>query len=229
MALTFLQAAINSTSSLSTYTFASQNIGTAASDRVVIVLVKISATSGTISNVTIQGITSTLIQYQGGAVGSCSVGIAIASVPTGTTGDVVVNFSSSLTGECGIGVYTANSINLTAYNSAATGFGIAPTDPTLTVSVNIPATGFTIGIAATQNDAAVTGFTWTGLTKDYEGVVRSNAWHSGASGTPTAQTGYSVSVVIASTTTLNVALLVASFQSNASTTVPMLATLGIGS
>lgn len=216
MAATFLQAAVNATLNQSSYTFTSQNIGTAASDRIITALVKMSGAAGSVfGTITIGGITATVIQSQGGATGVCSAAIATAAVPTGTTATVVVNITGGLGFECGIGLYSSNNTNTTAFNSAGSGIQAAATNPAPSVSINIPSTGHTLGVAATQNDAAVTSFTWTNLTRDYQAVVRSNAWHSGASGTPAQQNSLAITATLATGGAVNYVLLAASFASNA--------------
>lgn len=220
-AATFQTSATDSTLFQTSYTFTSQAIGTAASDRDVIVLVKLSGdVAASISGVTIGGVSATVISYNGGSSGASKAAIAIAPVPTGTTATVVVSLSGGQGFECGIGVYTANNINLTAYDSGhAAGVG---TNPAPNVSINIPSSGFTIGVVGTQNDNSISGISWTNLTRDYQGAVRSNAWHSGASGAPSAQSGYSITANISSSGDTNYVMLAASFQENASSATSIL-------
>lgn len=81
----------STTSAASAHTFSAVSLSTAASDRRVIVSV-CRNTATTVSSVTIAGISATAAVTTGGA------GIWIADVPTGTSGDIVVTFGSSVTG-----------------------------------------------------------------------------------------------------------------------------------
>lgn len=93
----------------STYTFSSTSIGAASVSRLVVVTVGFCdriGTGRTISSATIGGVTATInTQINDAASTAPGVGIVSAVVPTGTTGDVVINFSGLVHG-CGIGVFT---------------------------------------------------------------------------------------------------------------------------
>lgn len=91
----------------SSYTFAGMALGPASSTRTVIVAVTrggVASTGPALYGVTIGGVTATVAvatqQYRSAAA------IVYATVPTGTTGDVVVTLSGSVY-NCGIAVYTA--------------------------------------------------------------------------------------------------------------------------
>lgn len=85
------------------FTFSSQDIGTAAADRRVVVCIT-SAGSGapSLSSLTVGGVTATTLRLFQATGRSCS--FLIASVPTGTTGDVVATYSSTQD-RCGIGIW----------------------------------------------------------------------------------------------------------------------------
>lgn len=92
----------------STYTFSSTSIGAASVSRLVVVTVGFcdrTGTGRTISSATIGGVTAT-INTQINDAASTAPGVAIiqAVVPTGTSGDIVINFSGSIH-SCGIGVF----------------------------------------------------------------------------------------------------------------------------
>lgn len=97
------------TTDLTTYTFSTQAIGTAAADRVVVVGISASNASGarTVSSVTIGGITATAaVTYLEQTVGASRAGTGLYAVvvPTGTTADVVITFSGSEL-RCGLDVW----------------------------------------------------------------------------------------------------------------------------
>lgn len=219
MALSFLQAAVDATLFQTSYTFSSQNLGTAAADRVIVVLIKVSGNAGmTISSVTVQGITATIsVQAGSGGAGANRTGIAIVEVPTGTTGDVVVNLGVATGFECGIGLFRATGIDTTAYDTDSHDGGTA-TNPNLDVVLDVPSgtDSFVVAVAGTRNDSSISGFAWTNATEAYEGVVRSNAWHSGASSQPGAQTGYTIDCDISSSGDIISGMVAASYEGTAS-------------
>lgn len=175
MTITYLQAATSTTDS-SSYTFSSQNFGTASADRYLILTVaarKVGA-STTLTSVTIGGVAATIVKQQtNNATNTNVVGIAIASVPMGATGSVVVNFGAGML-RCGIALYSATGINISAFESLSS----IATDPA--ASLDIPVNGFGIGVATTGQNVATT---WSGLDEDYDTVIESNSAFTGASKT----------------------------------------------
>jgi len=97
--VTFLQTASDATN-LQTYTFSSQNLGAANSKRYIIVAIASRNTrlGTTINSVRIGGVTATIsVQSNHDDSPNSSVaGLAVANVPTGTTGDIVVTFSTTM-------------------------------------------------------------------------------------------------------------------------------------
>lgn len=111
--LTFMGSAVTDTDG-SSRTFSACAIGTASTTRLVILLGAGSNNSSprTLNSATIGGITST-IHSQGSGGGGLATGfICSAIVPTGTTADIIVTFSSTQS-NFGIGWWT-----LDTYNSA---------------------------------------------------------------------------------------------------------------
>lgn len=171
--ISFLQSATD-TADLSSYTFASQNLGSAASDRHIIVAVisrKAGATT-TITGVTVGGVAATIVRQRANTASNTQVaGLAIALVPSGTTGDVVVTFADTMV-RCSIGLYRADDL------LSATPYDVDDSvvaDPT--VNLDILAGGFAIGVGGV---AASTTATWTGLTEDYDAVSESFMGYTGA-------------------------------------------------
>lgn len=162
------------------FTYSSVSLGAAAADRYILV-----GTSGAaagigatvVSSLTIGGVTATELvtldhrvddgQYHSGFFG--------ATVPTGTSGDIVVTWTATMS-QNGIGVWRLTGANTTPHDSA--------TDPLpaggLTVDVDVEAGGAIFGYCST--DATAAGrFIWTGLTEDFDEVVDGDWDHSGAS------------------------------------------------
>lgn len=173
MALAFLQNTIDETD-LTTYTFSSQNLGTAIADRHIIVNIfgrKAGATTN-INSVTVGGVLATIVKQQSTTATNTSVcGIAIAAVPTGATGDIVIEFGAGLV-RCAVSVYRATGLlSATAYDSDSS----SANDPT--VSLDVPY-GFAIGAALTATGSTIA---WTGLTEDHDTAITSGRIGSASS------------------------------------------------
>ena len=187
MALTFLQTAA-STSDLTTYTFSSQNLGEAASDRYIVVAVHARSNEGgasSVSSVTVGGVSATIIQqiYKLYSNTPNVVALAMAKVPTGTTGNVVVTLNKGSL-RCAIGLWRLTNIKDTPTDSGKS------SDSTPTYNLDIKAGGYAIA-AATKEQGA---FTWTNITEKYDTTCETYLNYSGASDTyATAQTDLAIS------------------------------------
>lgn len=158
----FLQAT-NDTSDSTTYTFASQNLGTAATDRVIVVGIgaRKAGAATTISSVTIGGVSATIIQVSNSDTNSDIAGIAYATVPTGTTGDIVVTFGSGMV-RCAIQAYRAVGLaSTTPYDSGTS----TASDPTFNLDIPV---GFAVATALSNSESSCT---WTGLTEDHDNTL----------------------------------------------------------
>jgi hypothetical protein len=117
-ALEFLQTADN-TANQSSYTFSSQNLGDAHGSRLIIALVLYqgNTTQRTVSSATINGVSADVVVERGDGNSFHGASLIQAQVPTGTTGDVVINFSGGVT-KCGIALYRATGLrSVTAADS----------------------------------------------------------------------------------------------------------------
>lgn len=170
----YLQATTD-TSDTNSYTFASQNLGTADAGRYIIVSIisRKATTSATISSVTIGGVSATITKQVTNTASNTNVaGIAIANVPTGATGDIVVTLSATML-RCAIGVYRATGLaSVTAYDSDSS----TATDPSVSLDVPI---GFAVGVGL----SAVSGgsASWTGLTENFDASLETYVNYTGAS------------------------------------------------
>lgn len=155
----------------STFTFSGVALGTPSGDRKILVGVSVVRASfpTTITSMTIGGISATEIIEQDST--REAVAIYIASVPTGTTGDIVV-VCAHTESNCGIDVYACTGMSSTAH---ATGGSTA--DP-MTASLAIPAGGVAIGHAMIGD--GVSSGSWTNLTENQDDNVESNGTHMGA-------------------------------------------------
>ena len=113
------------------------------------------AAARTVSTLTVAGIVATYVGRI--SAGSTTVEIWEADVPTGTTGDIVITWSGSLSR---IGVDVFDIAN--AAGSTFTDSGLSSANP-LSDSLTIPTGGVGIGFAANVNS---NGATWANLTED---------------------------------------------------------------
>jgi len=195
VSVSYLQTAAGS-GDQSSYTCAACNIGAAASDRYIIVVVhtRDSGTAAkTLNSVTVGGVQATILsQVQSASTNSNIAGLAIVRMPTGTTADITITFSEVML-RAAISVYRVTGI------SAATPYDlVTSTASNPSGTIDVPAGGFAIGVA---NSGANTTASWTGLTEDYDAVVESGLNYTGAADTfVTEQNGLSVQATFGTNT-----------------------------
>ena len=167
--VSFLQSAA-STSNAQNYTFSSQSLGTAASDRKIIACVNSSAVSSSllsVSSVTIGGVSATEV-VAGNADGNNNqlqpFAIFIADVPSGTSGDVVVSLNANNGANCHIALYRATGAGGILSQVKPPGSFPAPTS--LTITAQVPENSVTI-LHGNKNgkDVAVN---LVGVTEEYD-------------------------------------------------------------
>lgn len=180
MALTFLQRT-QLTNDASTYTFVGENLGTAAADRHIIVAIS-SRRGGldaiNITSVTINGVAATItIQEDRNLVvtgNACIAALAIANVPTDTSGDIVIVLDQTML-RCAIGVFSATNLDSITAHDSASAVGVDPS-----TSLDVPDDGFAIGVGTSGGLSGTA--TWTGLaTEHYDTTVEVNMVHTAAS------------------------------------------------
>lgn len=158
--------------------FASTDIGTAAADRLVVLAISwCVGGSDTITSVTIAGIAAVQLGLAIDAVPANDEFVAIyaASVPTGTTGTIVVN----LTGDGGVsvGVYSVTGSGTTPIPySIATASGTAAS---LSITnLTIPTDGAAICNFINNNHLSTVA--WTNATENFDAANDNLTRHSGA-------------------------------------------------
>lgn len=199
------QTSTQSATDASSYSFASQAIGTAAADRYVIVGIGI--TSGvagprTVSTCTVGGISASRILRVENATGDITAELWMALVPTGTTATVAFTTDDTCA-RVGISVWSK-----TGGASPGTAFdtGSSTSEPA-SISMDIPARGAVVGFAQ-LNSPGIT--TWSNITSRYVTVEEAASYHSGADlEYAAAQTGLAIG--LSDTSTPSVAVVVASF------------------
>ena len=174
MAITFgsLQSASDGANA-TTYTFSSQNLGDADTDRHIIVGIStrdVGTTSQAISSVSIGGVSATIVvQQRNSATNTCVAGLAIAKVPTGTTGDIVVTFSEEVL-RCGIGVWRAIGISATATDTGSSTSN-NPSD-----SINISAGVYERIINVAKGKMVLRNEVFNECISDVFRLMASNSW-----------------------------------------------------
>lgn len=181
---TFL-AATGDTADLTTYTFAGQNLGTASADRIIVVAIAGREGDGganrTLSSVTVAGISATIIANSGNV--PTHTDIAVAAVPTGTSGSIVVTYSGQVS-RCVIGTWAT-----TGMSASSTSADASDTSDPYSASVDVPAGGVAFGISY---DNGNTTFTWTGLTEDSDAVYEGRTVSFASAAFASQQTGLAV-------------------------------------
>lgn len=173
----------SSTAGSDPVTFTAQSIGTADATRKIIVAVGwSSAADQTISSMTIGGVSAAQVVATDTSSGSGGAAIWIADVPTGTTGDIVIDWSGSVA-RCAIAVYRV--VNLTSSTATDTDTATSASSGVISVSAcTIPANGFAIASVSCIDGSGGT-FTWSGITEDTDQNLASQSFHSTASKTAT--------------------------------------------
>lgn len=166
----------SSETDLTTYTFSSCALGAAATDRRIVVGAygrdnggaSISTTALTVGGVSATKIVEVINDSNIKNVAA----LWVADVPTGTTGDIVVTFSTALV-RAGIGWWgiTGGAGGVIDSGSSASQTASAP----LTVNPG----GAVIGFSG--DGASATTYTWSNITEDFEALVGTTSSMSGAS------------------------------------------------
>ena len=171
--VTFVAATTNSATA-SSYTFSSQSLSTAATGRIIAVVVAAERTSSgarTVSSLTVAGTSAALVVRQTSDNGD-AFEIWEAVVASGTSGDIVVNFNASMD-SCGIGVYAVYNAKYQQH------FTIKAEGTSLSDTLVIPDNSIAIGGGHSTSTGA-TG-TFVGLTENYDETIDSHISHAGGS------------------------------------------------
>ena len=158
-----------------TYTFSNQAIGTASSDRVVIVnfgSLKDTSATFSVTSVTIGGVAATQIHS---AQTQTSFGLSsyYATVPTGTTANIVIVHSANMNR---VGIQVVTTTNVGEFHQVALAGTSSGTDP-LSFTVDAPAGSLVVGYVY---DTASSSQTWTELTENFDEQISTTHYHSGA-------------------------------------------------
>lgn len=169
------------------YSFTSQSFGAAqVGDYIIVAITGRAINSRTISSVTIDGETATVVVFDDFTYSSYDnvAAIAIAPASGNGSGTVAITFSGSMV-RCGIGVYLATDLQSSTPTDTGIGEGATPSD-----TLNIDANGIAVGVTFSTDS----GSAWTNLTSDYNVEIESGYYHHAASDEfATEQTALSIS------------------------------------
>jgi hypothetical protein len=184
----YLQHGVSETD-LTTYTFAAANLGVAAGDRYIAVgVLGRAAAARTISSLTVGGVAATVVAQQtidDGGPDDIS-GIAIAAVPTGTTGDVVITMSGVMLRICYAAWRLTGMVSPTAHATSQVG-PIA--DPVF--SLNVPTNGILIAMSSQQTGLSPT-CTWVNATERFDDATLTDGFSGADASIPAGATPQSV-------------------------------------
>ena len=163
------EANAQSTADATTYTFSSQDLGTAAANRTIVVAVGYHSSGSVvaINSITVggTGLSSTLST----AESTMQTQIWEGDITTGTSADIVVTFASGVT-RVGIGVWALYGVGASDDNSSVN-FSDEATD------INISAGGVAIGYCLNHSPNAAVS--WTNMTERFDDVIDFTS-HTGA-------------------------------------------------
>lgn len=184
----------SSSANASSYTYTAQSIGSASSDRVVIV--GVTGVNVQASAVTVGGISASKIATATDGATE-NVTLWTASVPTGTTADIVVTMTGS---EVRNGIAVWSKVGGVGSTTVAT-TGAVSNGPA-TTSINVPSNGGLVAMVVWAGSGSTPSATWAGPTLDYNsGTIEASTGASGASKNYTsAQTGLTVTATNSSST-----------------------------
>ena len=180
-----LRDTANATTDATSHTFTGMALGAADTRRYILVGVGYSSLSAGVT-VTIAGNTAPLVSGTQAVSGVIRSEMYLLAVPTGTSATIVISKGDAIIPY--IAVWSCLLPNATAYDTATS----ASDNPSLSLNTRRNG-GF--AVLAMSNGVDLTGFSWSGVTEDFE-VGVSGARYSGGSNETTVTGSRSVSATI---------------------------------
>lgn len=186
------------------HTFTSASIGVASSDRVVACAINFTAmsenSSWALSSATIAGVAATIHTQHTGPDGYYSSGVAIisASVPSGTTGNIVLSFNGDVAVLCSVYAMTGLSSGI-VYAASDHGFNTTKTiSSTADAGDMLIAVTTTFGSSGTFSltDTSANDLALTALVSGMNGQTRSNGGAGAGAGAVAASVSYSATIIV---------------------------------
>ncbi len=167
---------VNYSTTASSHTYSAVDIGIADLDRRVVVAVALQGSApATLDSATIGGVTADiLVQTTNNDITSALI---MASIPFGTTADIVVNYSASQV-RGGIQAYRMIGFDATPFDTA---FDNTPASGVLDLDLNVLDNG---AVIATSDGAGAGTMTWIGVKEDYDFDLNTQENFSGGSAFP---------------------------------------------
>lgn len=162
-------------------TFSSMSFGAASTDRYLVCVCTMSSAS-TLTSVTIGGVSATTLASLSNSTNQMIV--AIAAVPTGTTGNVVLN------GFSGSGTMYAAIYSVRGTTRPTSGASSTSASSSFSTTLNVAPGSFVIGTSLWAFNNST--FTWTGVTQDATDNVSTSWW--GVASTKSAGGGSALSL-----------------------------------
>jgi hypothetical protein len=147
------------------HTFTSVDFGTAAANRRILISI-----SGNCNTTTFTGTIGGIDFFTVGSIkvgGGQAAGLMMATVPTGTSGTVVINHG---TGSVVVGVWSLYDTAPRVYDSATDD---ATSTATATADLDVPANGVAFGVVSSGSGANVT-WSWTNATENFDSTSGQN-------------------------------------------------------
>lgn len=188
--LTYITSGSNDSTAGTTYTFSGVSLGTAYEGRRIIVCYSGSEAGHDLTAVTVGGVSASQLAEFSFSSGNHRNEIWMATVPTGTTGDIVLTSSAATGWAKVIDVYSLDSAKTTVVDS-----GTDDTS-TFTFTRTFVAGEFYIGVGRT---ASTNTETWTNATEDSATTVTGRTRVSSASYGPAASGSRTITYTPSST------------------------------
>lgn len=212
VAITY-QSNNNDTTNTTAYTFTGQSLGAAAGDRDIVVAIGArNNATGVVSSVTIGGVSATLLKaIDDTNAGSDLVELWIAAVPTGTTGDIVVNFTGTML-RCAIIVWSMTGASSITPSATASDSGTIANGGVYSAALTIPSNGG--GIAAAWGGGGgnpIMLIDWAVFSEDAE--INPESPSNVLGGAHGATSGTITATISASSTNIDGGIVAAAFNS----------------
>lgn len=163
------------TTNTTTYTFTACDLGTASTDRRVIVCAHMyGGTSRSLSSATINGVSATVLTTNTALTANAI--LIIANVPTDATGDIVLTWSGSCAGSA-VTVWSAAGLTTDTPVAAVSSIASSPTSGSMATSSG----GFVVGgVTVRYGDGTTRTHSWSGATEQHDTELE-NTGSEGAS------------------------------------------------
>ena len=179
-----------------TYTYTSQNFGTAYSDRIIVACIAVDNFSQrVVSSCTIGGVSATEACGLNDPSNYTYSGIWYAAVPSGTSGTVSFTCDGTASGSALV-LYNISSLNSSTPFDTSTSSN--STGTTLTNTISLPEEGCAIYMSTIGDDTAT--YSWSGATEYVDRELDGFFWYSSAykdNSSGSADTTYDVTITYA--------------------------------